>query len=152
MIAMTPPKRPNLITARSAAACLLPLLAAPACIVTTVEKLPPDLSPRAVEERESWDVLRDGGLVGSLHLLTIRDSRGDVTMYHVRHADGQQAGWIDLSGRAFRDEPFRRGLQMIGMNTMAESLRDILDLQGMPQIVASEKASATEASARFARR
>lgn len=156
MIAMTPPKRPNLITARSAAACLL-LTAASSCIVTTVEKLPPDLAPRAVREHKSWDVLREGEVVGSLHLLEILDSRGPVTMYHVRHADGQQAGWIEMNGRAFRDEPFRSGLQLVGMNTMAESLRALLELKGAPQVVAiddeQETASETvEASFRLARR
>lgn len=141
MIAMNPPKRPNLITVLLAAACLLSL-ALSSCIVTTVEKLAPDLSPRRVETKQSWDVVERGRLVGQVRLLKILDPRGDVTMYHVTHQDGQQAGWVGMDGRAWRDEPFQHGLVLVGMDTMAESLRKLLELDALPDLLPSESESA----------
>lgn len=141
MIAMNPPKRPNLITVPVVACLLLFLLGGTSCVVTTVEKLAPDLSPRRVEEQKVWDVVEAGLPVGAVRLLTILDPRGPVTMYHVTHLDGQQAGWIDLHGRAFRDEPFRKGLVLVGMDTMAENLRRLLELDQLPLVLpAADKA------------
>ena len=139
MIAMNPPKRPNLIKA-SVAACLLSALAPlSSCVVTVVEKLPPDASPRAVHEKARWDVTVDGARVGSLELLEIADPDDPVVLYRVCYPDGQQAGWIDMLGRAFREKRIEEtgpdGLRHIGMNTMQESLRRLLELSTAPIVM-----------------
>ena len=133
---MNPPKRPNSIAA-SVTACLLllGLNLASSCVVTTVEDIGPDASPRKVVEKQSWDAVQDGKIVGHLKLLDILDPAGLITMYHVSYADGQQAGWIDLQGRAFRDEPFKDGLVLVGMDPMRESLRRLLDLEFAPVLL-----------------
>ncbi len=141
MIAMNPPTRPNLMQA-SVTACLLPLLAVSAsCVVTTVEKLAPDAAPRAVEKQSSWDVVLDHVQVGKLHLLEVQGPSGKVRFYHVTYPDGQQAGWIDVLGRAFRDKRIDEegpdGTVHVGMDTMEESLRKLLELARAPRVVPS---------------
>lgn len=135
MIAMIPPNRPKLIWS-SAAVCLA------CCVllgcVTRVERLPPDLGPRPVVLLERWDVEVNGQPVGRMTLLRVEDEVSPQTLYKVEHADGQHAGWIDVQGRAWREEPFREGLVLVTMDTMAEDLRVLLELGRQPELRARE--------------
>jgi hypothetical protein len=128
---MIPPNRPNLILA---AACLASLSLLSGCIVQVTEKLGPDGAPRPVQELGLWQVELDGREVGRVKRIRIEDPVQPKELYKVEHADGQHAGWIDLSGRAWRDEPFHREMVLVGMDSMAASVRDLLDLRRLPEL------------------
>ncbi len=136
MIAMIPPIRPNLI--RGPAAVCLAFLCAfgglVSCVVQHTERVPPDAGPRAVTLLDAWDVDLDDERVGRVSLIRIEDPERPQTFYKIEYADGQHAGWVDLSGRAWRREPFRAGLVLIGTDPMAENVRRLLDLTRRPQL------------------
>ncbi|MDP6423133.1 MAG: hypothetical protein QGG14_00180 [Planctomycetota bacterium] len=135
MIAMIPPNRPNLIKL-SAVACLT--LCVLGCTTTTIELIPPDMSPRPVRSLARWGVEMDGRRVGSLVLIRVEDRDHPEQFYVVKHADGQTAGKIDLQGRAWREEPFRDRPVLVAMDTMAQDLMVLLELPRQPAIVLLE--------------
>lgn len=143
MIAMIPPNRPKLI--RSAAAvCLAFFLMAGSCVSETV-RVGPDMSPRAVTTLKRWDARALGRRVGNVTLMRIEDRDIPQTLYKVEHGGGQHAGWIDMRGRAWREEPFQQGLVLVTMDTLVEGVRQLLELPRSPELRPVER---TELAAR----
>jgi hypothetical protein len=159
MIAKIPPNRPNLITG-PAAVCLAFLLSgAGGCVVERTTRTGAEIVPRAVRIDRAWAVELESRRVGRLELLSIGEAADVQTYYRVLHADGQLAGYIDQSGRAWRYEPFEqvlgrvrsqapdasgqpieltlstdRNLVLVAMDTMAEDLRVLLELRRTPSL------------------
>ncbi|PIE23741.1 MAG: hypothetical protein CSA62_06435 [Planctomycetota bacterium] len=119
--------------ARYATLLLLSALLLVGCVSESTKVSP--VRPIAVEELGRWRVERSGSLVGVLKKLRLQDRAKPDPFYLVEHASGQQAGMIDHLGRAYRTDPFSGERVLVGMGSMQEDLRLLLELSELPEIL-----------------
>lgn len=117
--------RPSLL------AVLVVALAA-ACV--TEKTTEPPVRPIPVEELGRWRVVLGGRDVGVLRQVRLQLPEQPAPFYLVEHPSGARAGMIDHQGRAYRDEIFGDRRVLVGMGSMAEDLRLLLELPERPAI------------------
>ena len=101
-----------------------------------------------VVEVHRWEVAQDSRMVGVLRLLRVQQPNVDNEFYQVQRPDGQVCGEIDLRGRGWRNEPFKKEMVFIGMGSMEENLAKLLEVDGTVKISDWNEKAAAEASMR----
>ncbi len=118
------------------------------CQETTMSRIGARVDIFPVVEVHRWEVVQQDEMVGVLRLLRVQKPNFNEEFYQVQRPDGQICGEIDLRGRGWRSEPFKKEMVFIGMGSMEENLAKLLEVGGKVTTQAwSDKATA-EASMR----
>ncbi len=120
-------RRPLLADRAAGLGLLLALALVPGCR-TTEEKRPAASDPPIVwraDPRRAWDVASGASVLGSV-VYFAADAAPDRSVYVVRNAWGQDMGWVDHLGRAYRLLPHHKEPAWVGTGTVLQGVARIL--------------------------
>ena len=110
------------------------VLTVPSGCVTSVEDAPAGLEESTLVEAKparAWQVMEEGRAIGSV--LCYEGERGEE-LFAVRNEHGQDLGFVDALGRAWRNRPHRQP-QWLGSGSVAEGVARILGLVPPAELV-----------------
>ena len=123
------------------------LLFLPGCTETTrVRRRGVDLQLEKVQVLVSWKVKSQGGIVGRVLKVRLPGALDKEPFYLVQWPNGGPVGRIDGKGRAYRYEPFKKGLVLIGMDSLEEDVKALLELTQLPKLEREPQGEARPAS------
>ncbi len=125
------------------------LLFLPTCTETTrVRRRGVEIQPESVKILASWKVRVQGGVVGRVLKVRLPDASDKEPFYLVQWPNGGPVGRIDGKGRAYRYEPFKKGLVLVGMDSLEEDVKALLELSSLPKLEREPQGAAKPASAK----
>lgn len=105
------------------------------------------MKTEAVEVVTSWKVLEKGGVVGRVLKVRLPQAADKEPFFLVQWPNGSPVGRIDGKGRAYRYEPFKKGLVLVGMDSLEEDVKVLLELGELPTLEREPKGVARPATA-----
>jgi len=116
------------------------------CQETTKTHIGARLDVFPVTEVHRWEIQQGDQMVGILRLLRVNKPDLAEEFYQVQRPDGQICGEIDIRGRGWRSEPFKKERVFIGMGSMEENCAKLLEVDENVSVEDWNEKAAAEAS------
>lgn len=115
-----------------------------------MRRLGGELRLEKVDVLASWKVFEGKDVVGRVLKVRIPGAKDKEPFYLVQWPGGGPVGRIDGMGRAYRYEPFKEGLVLVGMDSLEEDVKTLLELSSVPKLQRESRGQARPASVRKA--